>query len=593
MNRGIPEIRGKGSALWILAGYMLCIGVRTMQNQAGPIKTARSAKLTWHMVLLSICVSVVPPSSAATRTWTGSVSTDWFESNNWNGLQVPTANDDVVINSGKVTFQQNPSFANLSLNGGILSGSLVLTSTVVWAGGEVDGSWQISSNGVLNVTASFATLGSNSCVVNAGTVVQQLGLIWEWGSGTTWTNQPGSVLQLKAGALYTPWNDSDVVLHNAGTIRKAGSGRTDLNLKFVNEGLVDATEGGLALFYSVFSNGTFNVSSGASVYLQPGSYTFCPGHSVSGDGFFGINNFGSTMYYPGSVTLNGLVNSRLSWAQGWVDGSWQIASNGVLDLLGANTMLLGTNSCVVNAGTVISQPGFLWEWHPGATWTNLPGSVMQLTNGFLYTPYNHSDAVLHNAGTIRKSGSGITAMDLYCVNGGLLEVRQGQLVNGTYVQTSSGTASFCISDASATSLNPEVATLDGTLQLVLPNGISPAPGTTYPVMNFQTRIGTFHNYIGLGIRSGLRFEPEWSETSLVLQVAASSNVLSSVMTINGQRQWHFDGDPEQTMQIQASTNLQQWTTILTTNSPTGLFDFRDPEAALFEKRFYRMIFETH
>jgi len=36
--------------------------------------------------------------SAATKTWTGSVSNSWNESNNWQPSGVPTANDDVFFN---------------------------------------------------------------------------------------------------------------------------------------------------------------------------------------------------------------------------------------------------------------------------------------------------------------------------------------------------------------------------------------------------------------------------------------------------------------------------------------------------------------
>jgi hypothetical protein len=40
--------------------------------------------------------------------------------------------------------------------------------------------------------------------------------------------------------------------------------------------------------------------------------------------------------------------------------------------------------------------------------------------------------------------------------------------------------------------------------------------------------------------------------------------------------------------VQASTNLTDWTSIFTNHAPTPPFDWSDPAASNFSRRFYRV-----
>ncbi len=55
--------------------------------------------------------------SAATKTWTGAVDSDWATAGNWAG-GVPAAADDVVINGGNITSAASISgFASVTFGG--------------------------------------------------------------------------------------------------------------------------------------------------------------------------------------------------------------------------------------------------------------------------------------------------------------------------------------------------------------------------------------------------------------------------------------------------------------------------------------------
>ena len=49
------------------------------------------------VAVLGLLAVSMTPATAATRTWNGSQSTDWFTASNWDENDVPDGDDDVVI----------------------------------------------------------------------------------------------------------------------------------------------------------------------------------------------------------------------------------------------------------------------------------------------------------------------------------------------------------------------------------------------------------------------------------------------------------------------------------------------------------------
>ena len=65
-------------------------------------------------------------------------------------------------------------------------------------------------------------------------------------------------------------------------------------------------------------------------------------------------------------------------------------------------------------------------------------------------------------------------------------------------------------------------TLDGTLNLALVNGFSPAIGNSFQVMTFGSRTGQFATINGTALGNGKQFSPAYSATSLTLNVTAAA-----------------------------------------------------------------------
>jgi len=60
-------------------------------------------------------------------------------------------------------------------------------------------------------------------------------------------------------------------------------------------------------------------------------------------------------------------------------------------------------------------------------------------------------------------------------------------------------------------------------------------------------------------------------------------------TVGGQLHLTVTGELGPDYAVQASTNLIDWQTIFTTNSPPTPFDWTDPNAGAFPIRFYRIV----
>ncbi|MBN2505097.1 MAG: hypothetical protein JXQ71_00230, partial [Verrucomicrobia bacterium] len=130
--------------------------------------------------------------TAANKTWTGSISSDWFDPGNWNPAGVPAEGDAVSVPFGNPIASSNVVAASLSIAGGTctLNGPTDL-GTLTLTGGTLAGT------NVIHVT---------NLVWNRGTMA---------GLGVTRVAEGGS-LSISV-PQYTSVLLNQRVLHNAGS----------------------------------------------------------------------------------------------------------------------------------------------------------------------------------------------------------------------------------------------------------------------------------------------------------------------------------------------------------------------------------------
>src|ERR1017187_10250784 len=225
-------------------------------------------------------------------------------------------------------------------------------------------------------------------------------VVWTSGSGTTWywyggngarlENRPGGLLDVQLDGNFSAQGGTPVI-NNAGTFRKSGgSGTLTMSSAFVfnNSGLVSVQTGSLSFVNGFASIGTFDVAGGAAVQLTGGTFNFNPGHTFTGNGFYGVPVSGTaTINGPiintnfqlsGGLTISNELSGILWWnSGGQLYGALTVATNGAVNLVGAGTKSL--YGVITNYGQVVwTSGGGAWYWYgnSGARLENQPGGLL-------------------------------------------------------------------------------------------------------------------------------------------------------------------------------------------------------------------------
>jgi T5SS/PEP-CTERM-associated repeat protein/autotransporter-associated beta strand protein len=386
-----------------------------------------------------LALTVAQPGRAASLTWTGAASQDWFNVGNWNGGVAPTTNDDVTI--------QQPYANSLNLNApGAQSGW-------VWVGSASDGSMTIS-NGATLTASGAGRIGVANGVTGAVTVT---------GTGSSW-NSGYLILGVDAGSTgrMTIENGASVSVPGI-SIGRSGSGNV----------LVTGTGSSLTK-----SGGGFGIGDGAG---GNGLLTIAENGRVTSDGAIAVGLGGG----------NGMlqIGTGTGSAPGVLDAPSVLLTNanqalffnhGASDYIFA-PQIVGVGTVTIHAGTTI-----LTAQHTYTGETIVDGGTLRVDGSIAASSLTRVDA----GGTL--GGNGTVGNTL--INGGTLAPGNsiGALsVQGNLVFTAAASYLVEVSPSSADRTNVSgTATLGGAAV-----NASFASGTyvgkRYTILSAAQVIGTF------------------------------------------------------------------------------------------------------
>ncbi|MFN0015201.1 MAG: MopE-related protein, partial [Saprospiraceae bacterium] len=217
------------------------------------------------------------------RTWTGSVSTDWYTPCNWVPSCVPTADDRVTIPD--VANDPQIALAATAKSINVQTGAVL---TVAAAGTlEISGP---ASKGIENegTVENFGTIaigvasGLNIGIINIG----------------TFHNKPGGLLQIDNCATTGIWNYNGTFINDASLV--IGGTASTGNHGLFNSGNFSNNPGGQITIDRSLGAGLTNVT--ASIFSNSGSIVI--GASAS-NGYYGIHNFADFSNNPGGqITID-------------------------------------------------------------------------------------------------------------------------------------------------------------------------------------------------------------------------------------------------------------------------------------------------
>src|ERR1035437_6169428 len=233
--------------------------------------------LPWFCLLIVFKTGWCP---AATFTWNGSVSSDWFNNTNWIPVGVPASTDTINFANGT------------TIN---LTSSVTINGAFNWSGGSLSGNpLTIANGGVMNILRSVSLA---NVLTNAGTVTMTgtANLIFYNNHGVYQGgvyNLAGALWDIQTNAAIFTGGSGFEFFNNAGTVSKSGgSGAATIYVSFANTGTVNALVGILSF------NGSFATVGGTLAF-----------------GVRGLSSFGQ-INVAGNVALNGIAS--VTWLGGF------------------------------------------------------------------------------------------------------------------------------------------------------------------------------------------------------------------------------------------------------------------------------------
>ena len=417
----------------------------------------------------------VGAASGATFTWTGSVSTDWFNTNNWSPPGVPASNDTVNFGSGTIEFTAPVTFAG-QFN---------------WSGGRLTGNaLTLATNGTMDIS-SGSTVSLWTALTNAGTVAWMGGnLEVDYSSA----NNKFGLIQNLPGALWDMTNSeyscslysdypNGAYFQNAGTLLNSGGGDTSISISFSNSGTVTNAQGTLIFSGGGIIGGSFTTSADSAIDLS-GAFSYIPVPTITGLGTVALTGGSLTLTndvipnlqlaggtitlgsnfqggsitnltllggnLPGSNNVSGIFNTAaalsgsltvlpgaaVNWSGGSMQGPVYVAAGALLTISSGGTKDL--YGALTNAGTVVWTGGSLYVWNnsPNNQFgliQNLPGAFWDIQNSVtLIGESSTNGAYFQNAGMLQDVGalpsySGSTTLEIPFYNSGTVSNLNGTL----------------------------------------------------------------------------------------------------------------------------------------------------------------------
>ncbi len=364
---------------------------------------------------------------------------------------------------------------------------------------------------------------------------------------------------------------------NGSTLQKTGgTGLANFTVDYSNDGNVNVNSGSMRLGVSSLGNamaGDFTVASGSTLEIQ-GNYT----HSgnFTGAGNLTMRTSSGTATISGNYGLTGTLRIQggtlaLAGSATAVNGNLELVSSGNLTT-GNNVSISGTvlhaNSANLRGtGTVTVTGKYTWaggNMYDGGTTVINGGLDLTTTTHYVRTgrtlelnsPTNWSAGVFGTVGggtinnnnvfniqgdfgavssgsptgtfnntngsTLQKTaGTGLSSFSTDITNAGAITIDSGSLrTTRSFTQTSTGTLFVDIESDSVfdTFVVSGTASLDGTLDIDLAGGYTPANGLVFQILTASTVSGTFSTVNDTAIGNGDVFDDQYTGTDVSLVV---------------------------------------------------------------------------
>ena len=455
-------------------------------------------------------LGILSSAPAATRTWMGSVSTDFYNPANWSPNGIPVAGDTLNIATGSVAI--SPVFTN--------------AGQINWTGGSIQGALFVATNGWLALSGTAAKY-LDGPITNAGTLTLASGLCFDANNAQI-VNQASGLVDVEGDYTIYPnsgWSGMQFI--NAGTFRKSAGTNTCVvtGFPFYNTGSIQSLIGRVDLQSGGALAGTCTAAvAGAAVTFSGGSFTLASGAVFIGPGFVGVVN--------GTPAISGTLATAMQWSGGNLGGNWSIAASGSLTLSGATTKYL--DGAITNAGTLTLASSLCFDANNAQIVNQASGLVEVQGDYTIYPSSGWPGMQIANAGTFRKSAGTNTATvsGIPFLSTGTVESQRGLLTFDAAFTNAAGSLAARLNgdgDYGRIACSAPL-TLNGPFSVSLLSGYTPALSNMFQLLTYPSVSGSFTSYNGLELGGGLKLTPKLDPTAFSLTVEGSSVLPPTILT---------------------------------------------------------------
>lgn len=358
----------------------------------------------------------------------------------------------VSSTSGRLEFSSGaPVLVDAFHLGGGLRGSdtVQISQSLIWTNGTMDGTGVtlIATNATLTMSGSNTKTLIQRRLQNEGTGVWSGTGSWTIGGGGEFRNLGSFEIQNDGttSTAISGWATEGYFVNFGRLFKSGGTGVTEINQTFRNDGLVEVTKGTLRLDVGATNGGAFVIATNSTLAFAAGTHVLGDSSTVTGDGRVLVHGGTVTVngaydvateVTSGSIAFNGVrapITRNFRFAGGDLLGSGDVAFAGVFEWQSGT--MRGTGKTTVSSnGRMLIVPGsnhFLQRqlvnngyfaitngatlFFSNGTLRNSPGALIDVHDSGALNWSSGSNA-LENQGTFNKFGPGALAIGSIALN---------------------------------------------------------------------------------------------------------------------------------------------------------------------------------
>lgn len=351
-----------------------------------------------------------------------------------------------------VSLGNNIELAGGNFNSANPANPSVVTGTLTWTTGNLNGTWNIASGATFNIAGNATKLiGNGAAINNAGTINWSGPGDLQAYQSVVLTNLSGANFNATSDATMSNYYSGNAFTNNAGAhfTKNGGSGTTRIDWNVNNAGNMTVSTGRVEMSNGGSSAGAFITAANTTMAFVGGSPNLTNGSMLQGPGKFQLSGGNLTVsgsviagtaqnhttfeLMPGANLYSGPAGSYLAvyGLFNWTGGSLSqviIPAGTAMNVSGPDTKQINNDGSISNNGTITwLGDGQILGYQNSTILNNASAQFVVQTDGTPLVRYYYGNLFINQGTFIKNGGTGTTSIAdwRFDNNGGTINIRSG------------------------------------------------------------------------------------------------------------------------------------------------------------------------